>query len=173
MYKKLILECFNENDRKLSFADLKKKLGVKGEGEIASFSCALDELRYGGELYLGKDDTYRIFDESLGVKQGQIHINKGGIGFVRADYKGKEISYMIKGKDLNKYEEIIYGVLIGGIIGNLIDRVVHGSVIDYLDFNLFGYNFPVFNFADICIVISIILIIISICKGEKYGVSNK
>lgn len=81
--------------------------------------------------------------------------------------------FLIKGKDLNKYEEIVYGILIGGIIGNLIDRIVHGSVIDYLDFNLFGYNFPVFNFADICIVISIILIIISICKGEKDGVSNK
>lgn len=81
--------------------------------------------------------------------------------------------FLIKGKDLNKYEKIIYGVLIGGIIGNLIDRVVHGSVIDYLDFNLFGYNFPVFNFADICIVISIILIIIFICKGEKHGVSDK
>ena len=81
--------------------------------------------------------------------------------------------FLIRGKQLNNFEEIIYGILIGGIIGNLIDRVVHGSVIDYLDFNLFGYNFPVFNFADICIVISIILIIISICKGEKYGVSNK
>ena len=73
--------------------------------------------------------------------------------------------FLIRGKQLNNFEEIIYGILIGGIIGNLIDRVVHGSVIDYLDFNLFGYNFPVFNFADICIVISIILIIISICKG--------
>jgi len=81
--------------------------------------------------------------------------------------------FLIRGKQLNNFEEIIYGILIGGIIGNLIDRVVHGSVIDYLDFNLFGYNFPVFNFADICIVISIILIIISICKGEKDGVSNK
>lgn len=101
MYEKLILECFNENDRKLSFTDLKKKLGVKGEDEIASFSCALEELRNEGELYLGKDDTYRIFDESLGVKQGQMHINKGGIGFVRAMHNRKEISYMVKGKDLN------------------------------------------------------------------------
>lgn len=81
--------------------------------------------------------------------------------------------FLIKGKQLSNFEEIIYGILIGGILGNLIDRVVHGSVIDYLDFNLFGYDFPVFNLADICIVISIILIIISICKGEKHGVSNK
>lgn len=101
MYKDLIMNSFNEIDRKLSFSDLKKSLNVKGEDELASFSCALDELRTEGKLYLGKDETYRIFDESLGVKQGQMHINKGGVGFVRANHKGKEISYMIKGKDLN------------------------------------------------------------------------
>ena len=101
MYKDLIMNSFNEIDRKLSFSDLKKSLNVKGEDVLASFSCALDELRTEGKLYLGKDETYRIFDESLGVKQGQMHINKGGVGFVRANHKGKEISYMIKCKDLN------------------------------------------------------------------------
>ena len=81
--------------------------------------------------------------------------------------------FLIKDKKLSKFEYITYGVLIGGIIGNLVDRVVHGYVIDYLDFNIFGYNFPVFNFADICIVVSIVLIIISIFKGDKHEVSSK
>lgn len=76
--------------------------------------------------------------------------------------------FFIKNKDLNKFDIWLYGMLIGGIFGNLIDRIVHGYVIDYLDFSLF--NFPVFNFADILIVISIILIIINIIKGEKDGV---
>ena len=79
----------------------------------------------------------------------------------------------IKGKKLSGYEQISYGVLVGGIIGNLIDRVVHGQVIDYLDFNIFGYNFPVFNLADIAIVISMIFIAILVIKGEKDGVSSK
>ncbi len=64
---------------------------------------------------------------------------------------------------------IILGMLIGGIIGNLIDRIIYGYVIDYLDFNIFGYNYPVFNLADSMIVISIILLIISIYKGDDYG----
>ncbi len=81
--------------------------------------------------------------------------------------------FLIKDKKLSKFENILYGILIGGILGNLIDRVVHGYVIDYLDFNLFGYNFPVFNFADICIVISIILIVIFIFRSEKHDVSSK
>lgn len=75
--------------------------------------------------------------------------------------------FLIK-KDIDKgINSTIYGVLYGGIIGNLIDRLLRGYVIDYLDFNIFGYNFPIFNFADICIVISIILVIIlSIFRGK-------
>lgn len=68
--------------------------------------------------------------------------------------------------------QIIYGILLGGIIGNLIDRIIYGYVIDYLNFNIFGYNFPVFNFADICIVISIFIIIIEILKGDKNAVQG-
>jgi len=79
---------------------------------------------------------------------------------------------LIKNKKLKNIEEISYGILIGGITGNLIDRIIRGEVIDYLDFNIFGYNFPVFNFADICIIISMILIIIDIIKGDKNEASS-
>lgn len=101
MYRDLILECIKKEGRKLSFDTIRKNLGVKGEDDLASFSCALDELRAEGKIYFDKDETYRIFDDSLGIMQGQMHINKGGIGFVRAMHNGKEISYMIPKKDLN------------------------------------------------------------------------
>jgi len=74
--------------------------------------------------------------------------------------------YLIKDKDLNKIDIVSYSMLIGGIIGNLIDRIVHGFVIDYLDFKIFNYNFPIFNIADTLIVISIIIIGISLIVGE-------
>lgn len=77
----------------------------------------------------------------------------------------------IKDKELTKFDIIIYGVLIGGIVGNLIDRVFRGYVIDYLDFTIFNYSFPVFNFADMCIVISVCLLIIlqlGVKKDECY-----
>lgn len=74
--------------------------------------------------------------------------------------------YLIKDKKLTKIDIISYGMLMGGIIGNLIDRVVHGYVIDYLDFKIFNYNFPIFNIADTLIVISIIIIGISLIVGE-------
>lgn len=77
----------------------------------------------------------------------------------------------IKNKNLNKPDIILYGMLIGGIIGNLLDRIIHGYVIDYLDFNIF--NFPVFNLADILIVTSIFFIIIKMIKGEKHGIQSR
>ena len=62
-------------------------------------------------------------------------------------------------------ECLSYGMIIGGILGNLFDRIVFGYVIDFIDFKLFGYNYPVFNLADTFIVVGIILmVIISIRK---------
>ena len=78
----------------------------------------------------------------------------------------------IKDKNLSKLEIVLISMLIGGIIGNFIDRIIFKYVIDYLEFIILGYYFPVFNFADICIVLSIIGIIIlsikeDICKSSK------
>src|SRR5574344_1327879 len=72
--------------------------------------------------------------------------------------------FLIRNKKLTSLDIISYSMLISGIIGNLADRIIHGFVIDYLDFNIFGYGFPIFNFADMMIVISVLLIIISILK---------
>lgn len=65
-----------------------------------------------------------------------------------------------------KYNIIGLGLLMGGIIGNLLDRVLFGYVRDFLNFYIIGYDFPVFNIADISIVLGVFILIISILKGE-------
>lgn len=63
--------------------------------------------------------------------------------------------------------QIAFGLTFGGIIGNLIDRVFLGYVRDFLKFRIFGYNFPVFNLADSCIVIGIFLILICMFRDKE------
>lgn len=67
---------------------------------------------------------------------------------------------------INNRNIMCFSLLYSGILGNLIDRVFRGYVIDFLDFNILGYDYPVFNFADICIVFGIILMAIAIIKKE-------
>ena len=52
------------------------------------------------------------------------------------------------------------GLLTGGIIGNLIDRLKSGSVIDFLDFHFRGRHWPAFNIADSAICVGVILLML-------------
>lgn len=83
------------------------------------------------------------------------------IGFV--------IVYIFKNyKSLVSFEKVIYGLLLGGALGNLIDRIFRGYVIDFISVRLtFNYDFPVFNVADIAVVVSCILLVIFSLKGQK------
>lgn len=72
-------------------------------------------------------------------------------------------------QDKIEYDVIVHSLLIGGIIGNMLDRIIHGYVIDFLSFNIFGYNFPVFNLADSFIVIAIILLIARVIKEDLWN----
>ena len=67
---------------------------------------------------------------------------------------------------INNRNIFAFSLLIGGIIGNLIDRVIYGYVIDFLDFNIFGYDAPIFNIADTCICIGAFLLFYAIMKRE-------
>jgi len=70
------------------------------------------------------------------------------------------ILYVLKNKPKNKLEKIGYSMILGGAIGNFIDRIIYGYVIDFFDFYIFGYSYPIFNLADTFIVIGVLLLVI-------------
>ena len=71
--------------------------------------------------------------------------------------KEKENPWMLSGLAL----------MFAGTFGNLYDRIVYHAVRDMLSFNIFGYDYPVFNVADISLVIGVFLIAVNIYLEER------
>ena len=72
-----------------------------------------------------------------------------------------------------RHNIIAIGLIIGGAIGNVIDRVIHGAVYDFLDFHIAGHHWPAFNIADSGITIgAVILILDSLLRKPENRESN-
>jgi len=80
-------------------------------------------------------------------------------------------------KELNFKSKKLYSIaillLIAGAIGNFIDRVLFQEVVDFLDFYIFGYDFPIFNVADMCLVIGMVLFGYDILLEDILNDKNK
>lgn len=59
----------------------------------------------------------------------------------------------------DRVTQICFGLLCGGIVGNLVDRLIHGHVIDFIDLHFGNYIYPTFNVADSGICVGVILYI--------------
>ena len=76
------------------------------------------------------------------------------------------LTYLILSKNtINKYDLYSYSFILGGTIGNGMDRILRGFVIDFINLNII--NFPVFNIADISINIGFIFLLFSIFKNKR------
>ena len=77
----------------------------------------------------------------------------------------------MKNKKILPITSFIFDIIIAGAVGNLIDRIRLGYVIDFIDVKFWGiYDFPVFNVADILIVIGTIVLSVLILI-DKYEMS--
>lgn len=59
----------------------------------------------------------------------------------------------------SRFEAFALGLLIGGAIGNAVDRVVYGAVFDFVSLHAFGYRWYVFNLADVAVVVGVGLLL--------------
>ncbi len=68
--------------------------------------------------------------------------------------------FFIKEKNKTKGLSLSYGFILGGLFGNLFDRVVNGYVIDFISFKIKGFTMPIFNFSDIMITCGVVMMLI-------------
>lgn len=86
------------------------------------------------------------------------------------------IIYELKNNLDDRVLSIGYSLVLAGLLGNFIDRLVDGYIVDYLSFKILGYNYPIFNFADILIVVGVIIVIVKEIlkeRSEKHEVRSK
>ena len=77
------------------------------------------------------------------------------------------IIYELKNNLDDRVLSIGYSLVLAGLLGNFIDRLIDGYIIDYLSFKILGYSYPIFNLADILIVVGIVIVIIKEILKEK------
>jgi signal peptidase II len=101
-------------------------------------------------------------------------IFKDGGGWLRWLSLAVSIGLMLLawfGPTLSRWEQAGYGFILGGALGNGIDRFIAGMVVDFLDFRLI--QFPVFNFADVFINVGIVCLLIASFQKSPPADSNK
>ncbi|AVL78487.1 MULTISPECIES: signal peptidase II [Staphylococcus] len=77
------------------------------------------------------------------------------------------IVFFIKEAKHNLLMQIAISLLFAGALGNFIDRVLNGEVVDFVDTYIFSYNFPIFNVADSSLTIGVVLVIIALLRDMR------
>ncbi|MBO1200017.1 signal peptidase II [Staphylococcus simiae] len=77
------------------------------------------------------------------------------------------IYFFIKEAQFNLFLQVAISLLFAGALGNFIDRLFNGQVVDFIDTNIFGYDFPIFNIADSSLTIGVIFVIIALIKDSS------
>lgn len=73
--------------------------------------------------------------------------------------------WIIKKKPKSILQKVSIGMILGGALGNIYDRIAYGYVIDFLDFRVI--NYPIFNFADCTVVIGAVILCVYIIFFDK------
>ena len=108
--------------------------------------------------------------ENKGVAFGMFKDMRWFFVVVTLIFIGAIVFYMFKQRPEGKLFYVLAGLIIGGGVGNLIDRLLYGYVIDYLSLSFFP---PVCNFADYCITGGVVVLAVSIIFKSAGKEKNK
>ena len=109
---------------------------------------------------------YITYAENTGMAWSMLSGKVPLLSLVSAVAIGFMLYYLIYKKP-DKYVSFALSLMIGGAAGNLFDRLYFGYVRDFLDFYIFGYDFPIFNIADSALCIGVFLLFVLSLKEEK------
>ena len=76
------------------------------------------------------------------------------------------VTYSVRSPARNRLLQVALGLILGGALGNLYDRIVYHHVVDFLEVHIVHYHWPDFNVADSCIVIGACLLLIEIFRPQ-------
>ncbi|NPA15448.1 MAG: signal peptidase II [Deferribacteres bacterium] len=96
--------------------------------------------------------------------------HRGGTFFVVASILAIVVvlALLKRQRDGDVLSSLAFGFILGGGMGNLVDRLLYGSVIDFIDVHYKGWHWPAFNFADAFIVVGIIMLVL-FYRPERSG----
>lgn len=117
---------------------------------------AYTSLRFSNGIPIIKDVFHLSYCENRGAAFGILQNQRWLFVLITVVIIGAVIFFMIKKKPKNKLLIVSLTFLTGGALGNFIDRIFRGFVVDFLDFCLI--DFPIFNVADCFVVIGAILL---------------
>jgi len=78
---------------------------------------------------------------------------------------------LVAGPNVSALNAAGLALLLGGAAGNVVDRILHGGVTDFLDFYLGPYRYPAFNVADSAITIGAVLLVVDVLFGKHRNVA--
>ena len=121
------------------------------------------------EVVLIRDFFHITYVKNTGMAWSMLSGQTGLLALISAVAIGVMLYYLLKGNN-DRLTKIGLSLMIGGAAGNLIDRLLLNYVRDFLNFYIFGYDFPVFNIADSVLCIGVfILLLASILEDRKNG----
>lgn len=109
---------------------------------------------------------YLTYAKNTGMAWSLLSGKQAFLSVISAIAIGVMIYYLVA-KDTDKVTKVALALMIGGAAGNLIDRLFYTYVRDFLDFYIFGYDFPIFNVADSALTIGVILLFIATLKEDR------
>jgi signal peptidase II len=151
---------------------------------VAALTLVLDQAHKAWMLYvydIGSKGTVRIapfFDLVLvwnqGVSYGMLQQRSelGRWALILFAFASVIALVIWLARITSKLTAVCIGLIIGGAIGNAIDRILYGAVADFFSFHAFGFEWYIFNIADTAIVAGVIGLLYESVFGRHKKVSN-